>query len=134
MRLDFYTLERRAFGQAEGAHKCCASARRSQKPMKPLVVFIASEALYTFEPLSIKKGLVSWPERTLPSRMTTFLSVITQLRYTFSPVIVSCITILFLIWVFLPTFTPRKRIEFSTVPWITQPSAISELRTIAPLA
>ena len=45
MRLGKYTYERRAFGQAEGAHKCCASARRSQKPMKTLAVFIESEAL-----------------------------------------------------------------------------------------
>ena len=32
MRVDFYTLECREFGQAEGAHKLCASERRSQNP------------------------------------------------------------------------------------------------------
>ncbi len=32
MRVDFYTLERRGFGQAEGAHESCASERRSQTP------------------------------------------------------------------------------------------------------
>ena len=32
MRVEKYTLERREFGQAEGAHKLCASERRSQNP------------------------------------------------------------------------------------------------------
>ena len=47
MRVDFYTLERRAFGQADGAHKCYASVRRSQNPpqrypIKTLAVLIES--------------------------------------------------------------------------------------------
>ena len=36
MRLGKYTLECREFGQAEGAHKLCASERHSQKTTETL--------------------------------------------------------------------------------------------------
>ena len=44
MRVDFYTLDVRNLGQAEGAHKVGASARTSNKPIKTLAVLIESEA------------------------------------------------------------------------------------------
>ena len=36
MRVDFYTLDVRNLGQAEGAHKVGASERTSQNPLKSL--------------------------------------------------------------------------------------------------
>ena len=49
MRLEKYTLERRAFGQSEGAHKRCANERRSQtrrsgNRQKTVRFFVESEA------------------------------------------------------------------------------------------
>ena len=78
----------------------------------------------------MKKGSDSCPERILPSRTTTFLSVIMQFVKTFSPITVSWKRIEFLILAPLETLTPRKRIEFSTLPSIMQPSAMSEFLTL----
>ena len=44
MRLGKYTLECREFGQAEGAHKLCASERHSQKRVKCKAIFPSASA------------------------------------------------------------------------------------------
>ena len=44
MCLDFYTLDVRNLGQAEGAHKVGVSARTSQKTTKMLAFCVGSEA------------------------------------------------------------------------------------------
>ena len=77
----------------------------------------------------MKKGSVSCPDSMRPSRTTTFLSVTTQFMNTFSPMTVSWNRIEFLIVAPRPTLTPRKMSEFSTLPSIMQPSAMSEFLT-----
>ena len=47
MRVDFYTLEHRNLGQAEGAHKVGASKRCSPEPTKTLAFCVESEAFKT---------------------------------------------------------------------------------------
>ncbi len=44
MRVDFYTLDVRNLGQAEGAHKVGASARTSRKTTETLAFRVESEA------------------------------------------------------------------------------------------
>jgi len=66
--------------------------------------------------------------------MVTSLSAIPLMNAAFSSITELCITILFLITAPFPTFTPRNRTEFSTVPSIMQPSAIREFFTFAPIA
>ena len=57
--------------------------------------------------------------------------VTTQSSWQFSPTTVPCMMIEFLTTAPRPILTPRKMIEFSTVPSMTQPSAITAFLALA---
>ncbi len=77
-------------------------------------------------PFERETGNVGAPDSSTPFFILTFLSVITQFNFAFSPTTVSCIKIEFLTTAPFPILTPLNMIEFSTVPSIIQPSAASE--------
>lgn len=74
-------------------------------------------------PLPTYTGKVFVPQSDLSGLIIEILSIITLLSVAPEPMYAPCMMMEFLTTASLPIVTPRKRILFSTVPSILQPSA-----------